>query len=399
MEKQAWKLRLTVKSPFLIGSHRVIANHYDTLTYVPAHVLQAAFSRAILESHNNYDPLENHTNRFVIPDHPSDNEIDGCRRQWREWYRNFSTIAFSDGTPLGSEKHTPTTYGCKTKGAEHPLRETLAERYRLRNQKGVILSDFKCKESNCEGRLVRKNGWLNKEANIKKRLVTKLELDEKRLVSKDESLYSVAVGEPFLNGSVQDKTFDELTFEAIIYADKDVDLQFPDGKEETIHVGAYTTSGYGRMIAQIEKLTTMDDLKANRNEWIAATKTENTAAVKLLSDLPLESFESENNNTMESQLSAYTKWFQTASNLPEECEVDYTVFQTYMKRSFVKGNQQFRKEKITQFIENGSVFVVKSTDKETLEKWLKIIHHEGMPVNSVDRAIRIPVKVISGKNQ
>lgn len=397
MSKQLWKIKLHVKSPFLIGTNRVIPNHFDTLDYIPANVLQAAFSRAILESHHTYEPSRDGNYRFIIPDNPSDEDIKSCREEWREWYRHFSNIAFTDATPFGSEKITPTTYQCKDFGHEHTLRETLAERYKIRDTKGAIIQEFYCSE--CEGRLERKDGWNDEKSKIYKRLVTRLEIDEKRLVSKDERLYSIAVGEAFVKKDTGTNEFEPLIFEAFCYTDKDVNLQFPVGKQIYIRIGAYTTTGYGLMEVEVEKIDQLQmDTLENYKKWLEETESTDTVALKILSDLPLIKFNYGNNLSTEDQLTTYTQWLRAVSNLPNSCYVDYTVLQTYRKRSYMKGSQRYRRDKITQFIENGSVIVIKGEKSADFHDWLETTMKEGIYIHSDERKIQIPVKVLSGIN-
>ena len=392
---KSWKIRLEPLSPFLIGGHRIIDNHYESLDYIPGHVLQAAFARAILESHADYD-VSDHEKKYYIKSDSSTITASGCKKEWVHWFEYFSELAFSDAVPLGKNKYTPTSFRCKN-DEDHPIVETLPERYTNRKKVGQPIKDFYCNV--CGGRLERKGGWMfADDERVIKRLVARNALDSKTLTSKDEQLFSMSIGEKYSHVDLAGQRTKKLYFEAVVYAPEEAE-HLEAATDEIVRVGAYITTGLGKMRITVMPMAPMTDggIEETIDKWRKEVK-DDSIAVQVLSDVPLALDSERGGSYLETDdyLQLYTDWLIETSTLPASAHVAFAYLQTYEKRGFVTGSNEYREATLKRFIENGGVFIFKAEDDKMpeLESWVKRIVREGMPIVGQDRPIRIPVKLL-----
>lgn len=398
-----WKIKLTALTPFLIGSHRVTDNHYETLDYIPSNVLQAAFAKAILSTNELYDVNEAER-RYYIDEKAFQLYKEGSRPEWIVWLANFPSLSFSDANPMGAHPYTPTTFTCKKKGDQHPLVETLAKRYELKFYNDKKIENFKC--SVCGSRYERKDGWnLPKDRKIYKRLINRIEINNHRLVGEDERLYSLAVGEPFSYIRLDPLETKPLYFEAYCYSPVDDDLSITSDQEIEIYVGAYSTTGMGKM--QVEVTEVEDQEQENRenirlwqNGQSQFSKDErpftNTVAIQVLSNIPYDFDQQSDYITTEEQLTIYTNWLQQFSNLPKEASVDFTFIQSLSTRSFVPG-LNIREKSIQRFIKSGSVFIFKFPNNELAIEWAMNVAQNGLPLNRDGKMNHYPIRIVDGQ--
>lgn len=399
MSIKRWTIRLQPLSPFLIGAHRPDNNHFETLDYIPANVLQAAFARAILESHAQYDIKKHGRERryFIDPRH-SEVTVDGCRPEWKAWFQHFDDLSFSDATPLGATPYTPTTFVCKTFSDEHPLVESLPDRYRLRHSVGQAIKDFCCPA--CQGRLERKDGWRMHEKRVYRRVITRVQIDEKRLVSKDGHLYSLAVGEPYAFIDRARGQTEPLYFEATLFAPEHVQ-GLEKATDQVIRVGAYITSGLGKMAITIKPVPEpqVNNLKEIIKAWREKVG-DQSIAMQLLSDVKYtgEHYAPDRYMDLDELYAVYTEWLQREAGLPSECSVSFAYLKTQNRRGFPKGKQSGREEGISHFLMNGSVFVINGPD-EAVQSWGLEAAQYGLWLDNPSEKRRIPVKLLSGEAQ
>lgn len=400
-----WKFRLQAKTPFYIGGHKIVSNHYETMDYIPATVLQAAFSRAILESHRIYDVRNpDHTNGrkyFINFESSSPIQADDCLPVWVPWFKHFNEIYFTDGTPMGAEKYAPATFACKNFGLKHPLVDTLPDRFVNRERVGAGLSNFQCSE--CGGRIERKDGWKSKYSIIK-RNVTRIEMDYKLKVSKDERLFSLSIGEPFVLNHDNNETI-PLYFEGYIYGPENIDLSIQESEKITLHVGGYITTGLGKMelIVQPDEIETEPQFNLyweNALKKLNYDKYNKSFAIKLNSDCLITANIPEGKFlTNEELLEHYTNWLREKAGLPEDSTVSFTYLQTFAKRGFEIGTNQLRAAKDSVYMQNGSVIIFESSgDGNELEKWIKNILQEGLFIQDFteNKFYRVPVTIFKG---
>lgn len=399
MEYKSWKIRLEAESPFLIGTHRVMNNHFETLEYIPAKVLQAAFARVILESHADYElQIHGKERNYYIEENHEQITATGCLDEFKEWFKAFNHIYFSDATPMGSQRYTPTTYICKSYGEEHPLVESLPFRYTSRNEFGKDASKFECKEceGEGEGRLERKDGWMMKGSKMYKRLITRVGIDQKRLVSKDEQLYSLSIGEPYSNIDKVNQETEPLYFEATLFTPKEINgLESING--QTIYVGANITSGLGKMKVSV---VSNDNSESNQGQeeirqWQKQVG-DCSIPIQLLSDVCFNNQyrKDQKYQTNEELLQMYTTWLQTDAKLPEGCHVEFFYMQSYQKRGFQQGSNQLREDQMRNYIQNGAVCIFNG-DPTVLNVWINQIVTTGLFLENEEERQRIPVKIVS----
>ncbi|OUM86003.1 MAG: hypothetical protein BAA01_01165 [Bacillus thermozeamaize] len=392
---RAWTIQLKAESPLMIGGHRLDNNRYASLDYIPHHVLQAAFARAILETHEHYS-LDKHTNDKLYYIDPNHQEItdDGCHPQWQPWFRVFPQLCFNDARPMGRTLYTPTTFACKH-SSSHPLRETLLERYLSRNQRSQ-LAQFKCPV--CQGRLERKNGWrMPSDEKLYYRKITRVGLDERRLVSRDEHLYTLSVLEPYRLIDPENGQAEPLYFYGTVYAPQEADLSLD---EAIIHVGAYLTSGFGRMRIRVTPADTTNRRQAAFERWRQWQEQagNSSVAIQLLSDveLPLVCAVDNKYQTREQWLAFYTQLLRQCSGLPENVTVEAAYLNSFQRRYVHNGPQFRRADKLTTLLQQGSVFILNGP-KAALEPWLDEAIQCGMPWQADDIQRRLSLDILSGE--
>ena len=403
---KVWKIKLTALSPFLIGAHRLADNHYETLDYIPGHVLQAAFAKAILMTNSRYD-ADAYEKKYFIDEEVIRQCKDGSRKEWENWLLAFPKLSFSDANPMGALPYTPTTFACKIKGDEHPLVETLPPRYEIKiaNNPTKKIENFHCPK--CQSRIERKDSWNYPQgAQLYKRLIHRVEINDHRLVAEDEKLYSLAVGEPYSYINLETGETKPFYFEAYCYSEDDADLTISREQNIEIYVGAYTTTGLGKMLvevspAEMDEKGPLDSLDAWQSQpgeiSVAKRPFQNTMAVQLLSNVPLEIEMPPKKNyiTVDEQLQLYTEWLRQKSSLPKGILVDFAFFQFLLPRSYVPG-ENVRESALKPHIKSGSVFVVKTDDNGRLRQWAKEISCFGLPLLINGNRHHYPVKILSG---
>lgn len=395
MQFQAWTIQLKAETSLLIGSHRLDNNRYTSLDYIPYHVLQAAMARAILETHEQYS-LEKHGKEKPYYIDPSDSEItaDGCHPQWREWFRAFDQLYLNDGRPMGRAYFPPTTFACK-QSADHPLRETLPERYLLRHQRRP-LTQFFC--ATCGGRLERKSGWhFYPNETLYYRQITRVGLDERRLVSRDEHLYTLSVLEPYSFINPDTKITKPLYFYSTVYAPQGVDLSLDN---TIIHVGAYLTTGLGRMRIRVFRANTEQhrhDAMKRWEHWQQLTG-DTSVAIQLLTDaeLPVSFASKSKYRTQAEWLTFYTDLFHHCSNLPEGITVEAAFLNVFQRRHVQYQSQIRRAETLTTLLQQGSVFILNGP-KAALNQWVDEALRQGMAWNADHFRRRLSVNILSGQ--
>lgn len=395
LQYQAWTIQLKAESSLLIGGHRLDNNRYASLDYIPYHVLQAALARAILETHEHYS-LDKHAKEKLYYIDPNDQEItaDGCQPQWQTWFRYFPQLYLNDARPIGRSFYTPTTFACK-QSPSHPLRETLLERYLARHQRRPLVQ-FHCPV--CAGRLERKSGWqFAANEQLYYRQITRVGLDERRLVSRDEQLYTLSVLEPYRFIDPESGSTKPLFFSGTVYAPQEVDLSLND---TIIHVGAYLTSGLGRMRIRMFPADT-DQLCQTAFERLRQWQEksgDSSAAIQLLSDaeLPASHAAESRYRTREQWLEFYTQLLHCCTDLPKEVTVEAAYLNMIQRRYIHNSSQIRRADSLTTLLQQGSVFIL-SGPREVLNHWLSEAIQCGMSwkTDAFDR--RLSLDVLSGE--
>lgn len=374
-----WKFRLEAKTPFYIGGHRIIDNQFETLDYVPATVVQAAFSKAILESHGVYDVRNlEHTKKgkyYLDFDETSPIKAEDCAEEWLGWFNVFNELSFSDAAPMGAEKYSPSTYACKTHGEKHGLVETLPERYSYRNEIGKIIPNFHCRYEGCGGRLERKDSWKSDYSMIK-RNVTRVEIDRVRKVSRDERLFSITIGEPYAASKKESGGLVPVYFEGTIFAPEQAELGISANDEVFLHVGGYTSTGLGKMLLTVEEAAV--PAGQDLNGWNTNVQNLNpgmpySVALQFLSDcaytgpMPEQDFLSTDDYN-----ALYSEWLRQEAGLPADCAVSFAYIQTSARRGFKKGSNQERAVSRTHYVQSGSVIVIDTKgEPDNLVIWVQ----------------------------
>ncbi|ARU61770.1 hypothetical protein CBW65_12590 [Tumebacillus avium] len=255
-----YKITLTPLSPFLIGGHQVLDNHYETLDYIPAPNLQAAIARRILESHGGYDvqqqARDGQKRYFIDPDLIG---VEGCEEKWIPWFQHFSQLRFTDATPFGAEHFTASTFGCKL-DREHEETDFLVAFYVTRHhRKGRLNMACSCGE-----RLERRSGWKWPQGTrMFKRTVTRVALDDRRHVSADGQLFSLQIGEPYADA---ERT--PLLFVGYLLVPESVEKEMNFSiHDEVVRIGKHITVGLGKMNLEVERVETDAFPEARIARW------------------------------------------------------------------------------------------------------------------------------------
>lgn len=192
-----FRLRLTARSPLLIGDRRADTQYTESLEYIPGSRLRAAFARAILTDCPLFDPAEASEGRRWWVTYRGQAECDGC--PWAAWCRQFGEIRFTQATPGGAQVMPLTAMGCKLDcgraGVVDTLLRRIAWQQRLRERPG---EDWQPPRFNCVcgGRLENRRGWFEPGTSRsvpgpERQAFTRLMIDPIRGTAAEGQLYTL----------------------------------------------------------------------------------------------------------------------------------------------------------------------------------------------------------------
>ncbi len=378
MNRQRYTITLTPLAPFHVGAHQVTLNHFDTLDFVPAPVLQAAFARRILESHGAYD-LSGRERHYYVEDISEE----GCEPQWIPWLKSFSNLSFTAATPFGAECFSPTELGCKY-DSSHPIVNSLVYQYRSRSDFRQM-REVSCAE--CGERLERKNGWnLTSGKAVQRRTVSRTSIDAKRHSSADRQLFTMQLAEPFVNSQREPV---KLIGDLLVQGDEEMSLELTD---EVIRVGKHITVGLGKMRVEVKKAPPKPFPQEQIAKWRAAVG-DRSVPVKLNSQL-LFAFPGDGGEA-HAELSyyheMYENWLRCTAGFPDGARVVFVSAQHELKRIFQSGTFA-KQEQLSRFLQAGSLIVVEPGDacsEEQFFNWLHGLHIGGIRTESYGSTVTI----------
>jgi len=233
------KVKLTPKSPLLIGTHTTQSNFRDTQCIVPGSVMRAAFARAICNQDGTDDPSTNGIKR--------DSQDTG----FPNLRQIFSELRFSVlNTGLQPEPYPITMRKCKV-NKEHIMVDVLA--MLLNKALGNNETEEGCRE--CHGRLEKVEPYESFYRCLDNcRLTvtsTHTEMDKTRGTSQDGRLYTVRAIAPGV-----------IDFHGTInIPDRELNMnELALLCQSPLHVGAMTTTGFGECTIEFKPLVeTQDD--------------------------------------------------------------------------------------------------------------------------------------------
>ncbi len=264
-ELKRFVLRLTARSPLLIGDRRADTQYTESLDHIPGSRLRAAFARAILSDCPLFDPAEARDGRRWWVVYQGRPECEGC--PWATWCRQFEEIRFTQATPGGARILPLTAMGCKVdcgrSGVMDTLLRRLAWQQRLRERPD---EDWQPPRFNCVcgGRLENRGGWYDPRAarpvsGPRRQAFTRLMIDPIRGAAAEGQLYTLL---PIAPGA-------EFTAQ--------VEAPAPPPCAE-LRVGARTTTGWGRCAVVVTEADESEDVGERIGRFQAALEAARQAA-------------------------------------------------------------------------------------------------------------------------
>ncbi|HHW00808.1 MAG TPA: hypothetical protein GXX36_14820 [Clostridiaceae bacterium] len=220
-----------LESPMLIGGRRLKDNVYESIDYIPGHVVRAAFAKHILMNCPLYNPQEpDAQGRYNYVYVRDESKCISCT--FYKACSTFGDIKFSFFYPEGCDILPLTAKGCKT-NREHGFRDMLVNDGEHKCRHCINESGMDSVMRGLAGRLESVKGYRKGKArvSIDKELYTKTAINSYTQTALDGSLYSIYA---IRQGTV---------FEGHIG-----DTEALGVKEGQIyHIGGYCSVGFGRV--------------------------------------------------------------------------------------------------------------------------------------------------------
>lgn len=254
---KAVKVKLTIKSPLLIGKHSSQSNFKDTQKVIPGSVVRACMAQEIVRRCGIKDPK----GRINFVTEPNPSEEGTAFYHLRKEFTNIRIRAFQ---PMGGHPVPLSAVQCKYSDREeckYKLYDTLA--YRLCK---VPDGNYSCPV--CGERLERASGSYNiidhtvSQISPQTMTVTRNAINRYRRNSQDGMLYSLNLLTPYvetthIENNIAGKKTEELYFTGEITGNIEVN-EIRELLGSQIHIGGFQTSGYGRAAVTIEPLNVPD---------------------------------------------------------------------------------------------------------------------------------------------
>jgi len=385
------RLKLMPKSPLLVGKHTSQSNFKDTQLLIPGSVLRAYMAQEIARRCK----MEDSQGRINYVTAPTADEVDTPFYTMR---KNFANLKISAMMPMGAQTIPLSAVKCKYKNkssCEHQLWDTLA--LRLSGSQSNAVN--KCPI--CSERVEKANGLYTTDRNSsihiitpETMVVTKNAIDRYRRTSKDGMLYNLRLMTPYTRISYAHpekphKVVEDLYFTGTISGEMCVkEIAAILGNE--IHIGAYQTSGYGSMTAELvfeeipENLDTTSKMH-NRiiafNQIISELQKQDSASnssiyipITLQTDAFVDLIIEETKGRIddETYLKAYRLLF--APYLEESIIIHSVLAQHESWRGFDTSKSKHYLKKSVPMIRSGAVFVfqVPSLSEKILKQLLQL---------------------------
>lgn len=247
-----YKMTLRLESPLLVGGKKQVGNYAKSMNYVPGGVVRAAFAKAILDRCS-YEKDDR------IVEFQDKEDCASCKLCGM--CKSFSNMKFGFLYPLGSTPYPITNMRCKY-DATHDNVDTLIFRINMMGAESdneVPQFNEECpgsKKGNkvCKERLEKHLGFYTesdkgiKDAKVAYTVITKSAINPYLKSSKDGALYSL---DAVMDKYVDDGELKPMEFAGYIDCDDKIGDELKD--IETLRIGAYTNSGFGKCTMSIKK--------------------------------------------------------------------------------------------------------------------------------------------------
>lgn len=348
------EIKLTLKSPLVVGDKSRNNNYRESLNYIPGNVLRAAYVNAILDR-----CLYDHKNRWL--EYKNEKECRICK--FNKLCKEFSNIEFPTLYPLGGQPYPITAREKKY------LREDISDvLIPLLNNK-PIKSDW-----------VQLNGFHKNGKDIKliNEFITKTSIDYGRRSAKHGLLYSLNAISEILY--YENNKIIETSFTGVINLSDDLKTCIDNIK--TLDVGQGIKRGNGYCSAEYKKanIDTEKDIKERINNFNKMILTDKIyITIDLLTDayLEMEKLGKDNESLEKYSNEVFLSFLKEKIALPE----GYKLVKVYKTQEVRKGydtskpyGKRERDSKIV--VKAGSVFVY-TTDKCNLEELL-VLQNKGI---------------------
>lgn len=374
-----YKFKIIPTTLFLIGGKKLGSEYIKSLNYIPGGVLRAALSKDITSRCPYYDDKTSEKKNWV----EFKNEKDCSTCKVKNICKNFDKIIISNSYPLNSNIYPLSAMGCKDVSEHEPF-DTLAEKINIKLSQDSeddkkYIPDYSCSEKGCSSRTERHDGFYviknEKLEDIESiyEIVTKNSINPYTRTSRDGVLYTLDCHSKFvLEGNEQKQVY----FEGYIEGENlENDLkQFDD-----IYVGAYTTSGLGKMnfkYENIEKEDSKEDLIKRINKFNSFINCSDKVFIPItfLSDCYCKIENYYNKPLYDISTKEYIDMIKTKLNeLMDVGDIYYSILSIDMVRGFDTSSKVSRKRALKKIIKAGSVLILETKkNKINYDKLLQI---------------------------
>lgn len=383
------KLKIVPDTAFLIGGKKLGSEYIKSLGYIPGGVFRAALSKSITSICPFYD--EDTADKKNWVEFKNEKECSSCKV--KNLCKSFSEITISNFYPLNANIYPLSAMGCKDVSEHEPF-DTLIEKINIKlsqnsEDDNVYIPDYSCSECTCKSRTERRDGfYIKKNGKILDvesvfETVTKNSINPYTRTSKDGVLYTLDCHSKYV---LEGKESKEVFFGGWITGNNIVD----DLKAiEDIYVGAYTTSGLGKMHIEyegIEKEDKEEELKKRIKEFNKHINCDDKTflAITFLSDCYCGIENCSDKALYDITTEEYINTISSKLNeITDIGEIYYSILSVDMVRGFDTSSQVSKKRKLKKIIKAGSVLILQCEKEKVNYKKLLEIEQKGIGLNVI----------------